>query len=790
MEVQQASPERPSWGLKENLPFFVILLLIFILPLLVIPGSTVPLEVGKKAVLAVGVFLAFIVWLSARLFDGRFVFPRSPILASALLVLAAVFLSSLLSPVKSVSFAGLGFETGTFLSLVVFFLLLFLASIFFEQPKRLFWLYLGVLLSFLVVVIVQVLQLTAGLNFLGLGLSTDNLLDRWSDLAIFAGLVVLANLVLLEFGRLNRTVKIISWFFFILGLAVLMVVNFTTAWWVLAASSLLVYLFRLVVGRRLEPAAESVGPEARRLVRISLILFLLSVVLAIWAPEGSRFDRRLDTFAPTPIEVRPSWSGTYEVVRGTFPTDPILGTGPNRFSSAWNLHKPLGSNEGPFWNIDFNTGVGHLPTFLVTTGIFGFLAWLVFLAAILLSGLKAIFANPSSEPGYLALLAVFISVLFLWTLWFIYIPGTVMSAFTFLATGIFIALLVQRGLAKNSVLVTAGTPVIGFAAVLAVIVLLIASASGLYLVVQKWRAFSNFQNAVFAFTSEGDLEKSESLLDEALSLDKRDLYFRQRSEVLIEKLRRELNDPAANQDVLQARFLSTYGKIVESVRSATEADPTNHLNWLAFANAYEILIPLGNTEAYGLSSGAYERAVSAAPKNPLLYHRRAQLELLAGNSGTARDYLGKAISVKNNFTPSLFLLAQLDVEEGKLKEAIAKSEKAVEASPNDLGLLFQLGFLYYRDDNFEGTARALERAIALNPNYANAKYFLGLAYYELEEREKAIKQFEDLQVTNPGHEGVRTILENLKAGRAPFAGIAPPANQPERGSSPPIDESR
>src|SRR3989338_8177488 len=56
----------------------------------------------------------------------------------------------------------------------------------------------------------------------------------------------------------------------------------------------------------------------------------------------------------------------------------IVGSGPNQFVGEWLMSKPSAVNQTIFWNTDFNYGVGLIPTFIVTTGLLGIIAWLIF----------------------------------------------------------------------------------------------------------------------------------------------------------------------------------------------------------------------------------------------------------------------------------------------------------------------------------------------------------------------------------------------------------------------------
>ncbi len=84
----------------------------------------------------------------------------------------------------------------------------------------------------------------------------------------------------------------------------------------------------------------------------------------------------------------------------------------------------------------------------------------------------------------------------------------------------------------------------------------------------------------------------------------------------------------------------------------------------------------------------------------------------------------------------------------------------------------------------------MESALALQDNYANVQYFLGLSYVRLNRMEDAIKQFTRLAETNPENQEVAFILDNLKAGKSPFADAQPPVTPtPEKRPSLPIKQN-
>ena len=159
-----------------------------------------------------------------------------------------------------------------------------------------------------------------------------------------------------------------------------------------------------------------------------------------------------------------------------------------------------------------------------------------------------------------------------------------------------------------------------------------------------------------------------------------------------------------------------------------------------------------------------------------------------GDTTAARDFITKALEFKSNYTEAIFLLSQIEIAEGNLVEAIASVEATAVLAPNDPVVFFQLGLLHYNQNDNNKAISALERSVSLNNVYSNARYFLALSYDRVGRKDDAIIQFELIAELNQDNEEVVQILLNLRAGRAPFDNIVPPAEPPEDREELPIEE--
>ena len=144
--------------------------------------------------------------------------------------------------------------------------------------------------------------------------------------------------------------------------------------------------------------------------------------------------------------------------------------------------------------------------------------------------------------------------------------------------------------------------------------------------------------------------------------------------------------------------------------------------------------------------------------------------------------------MKPNYTDAILLVVQLEVANNDIPSAIQAATAAAQTAPGVAPIWFQLGLLYYSNGDTAKAILALEKALFITTEYANAKYFLGLSYYAQNRTEDATKQFEDLQKTNPDNSEVQLVINNMTAGREPFASSTPPLIPPQGRTTAPIPE--
>ncbi|KKR31542.1 MAG: hypothetical protein UT65_C0023G0001, partial [Parcubacteria group bacterium GW2011_GWF2_39_8b] len=617
---------------------------------------------------------------------------------------------------------------------------------------------------------------------------TSTMIGSWNNVGIFFGICALLSLLTFEMIQGSKFMKILLSLALLLSLFFLALVNFSIIWVILAITAFLFILYRMFSAQSAYPSQTSFGKKLSKIPLYSSIVLLVSLVFVIWgATTGSYLSNK---FSVTNVEVRPNLSVTLDIARNTLQSRPLFGSGPNTFAVEWLTFRPDDIISTIFWNTDFQSGIGLIPTFAVTTGAIGILSWLLLLGFYVYLGFESIF-SPVTDVfvKYLITSSFFVS-LYLWIMTFVYVPSTSIFILTFFFSGLFLASVYLAGLIPTSIHVFSRSPKTGFLSSLIMVIFFIASSALGYGLFKNSQSLWYFQKSSYAFNTSNDINLSEEYMGKAIMAVPSDIYYRALSEIELAKLSLILSqDPKkVKPEDAQKQFSETLTTAIKAGIGAKDADPKNYLNWITLGRVYEaVSVPeFGIDGAYQSAQFAYNEALRRNPKNPGIFMLFAWLAVTGKDLKQAKQYALQAIAVKKNYIDAYFLLSQIEVADKNIKGAIESVTAASVIDPTDPGIFFQLGLLKYNSQDFDGAIIALEKAITLTPNYANAKYFLGLAYEAIGERTKAIEQFEQLAITNPDSEEVKTILTNLKAGKPIFTGTQ--SAKPEKGKTLPVKE--
>lgn len=782
----------------EKISFIILLITIFISPLAFVHTNYAPIDTAKTIVIAFGILISCVIYAISSLKEKKITIPGHPLIITGGLIILSTVISALLSTNVQKSIIGQGFEVST----ASFLILMFVASFFISRSvskhkDRLLLIYGAFITSFLILVIFHIVRLFIDPSFFNFGIfnsASSTLIGKWDDLGIFAGILFIISFFATKLLSFKRNIKILLYILIVLSGFIMLVVNSSLLWIVLSVVFLAYGIFQFLQ----TPASGTGLMKIISRISTSTLAFLIICVLFAW--QGNYISSLFRT-APLIEQTNISlpWQLTLDITTDTIKQKPLFGAGPNRFGSEFLLHKPLVINNTPFWNVEFNTGFAFLPSFFVTHGIVGGILWIIFLVFFFSLGIKSL-KHTREGFSHFAMISSFFSASFLWILSCVYNPSHVIIFFTFVMTGIFIAMLSSEMIIKDRTYGIEGNllskklimPFIIFSIAILVIWVL--------MYIKKTVAISYFQSGISALnlSQNQGIDKALSDFKTSLAWDKSDIYYQALSEANIIKitaLAQELQaknqkDPKTLDQGLVKKVSSLIEEAISFTRNAISIDPTNYYNYVAEARISEIALSLKVPNAYENAKTAYTNALTFNPYNPSLYLSLARMETSQNKLDEAQKYIGNSLQLKSNYTEAIFLLSQIQVTQGKIKEAIVSTQVATQINPENPLLFFQLGFLYYNDKNYQSAIDSLTKAIELNNQYANARYFLGLSYARLGKNAEATAQFEELIKTNPENQEVADILSNLRSNRTPFSDVQPPIdNKPESRKTLPVKEN-
>jgi len=766
-------------SLLDRIAVWFVGAVVFLLPIFFIPSAFVPFQYAKSALVIVGTLVAFLLWMIGRIKDGTFLIPWHSIFAAFLALPVVALLSALVSGHASLSLIGTGFDLNTVSFIAALVILTFLISELFRSKEKIFYSYVAFIACFFVISIFEIIRLFAGPQVLVLQNFTDigsNLLGRWSDLSIFAGLGIVLSTIALELLEIGGRIRAALYAVIVLGFFFIGVSNFYVNLYFVSVPitvligfiALIVFSYLLSYGQSKHHAATEEVRTGLKLPTASFIVLILSILFTL---AGGFINTTLDSyFKVTQLDARPSWQATGVIAKDTIEQGvkpALLGSGPNRFTPQWLLFRPASTNQTQFWNVDFAYGIGFIPTTLVTSGILGLLSWLILIGLFIIVGVKALFSGIKDRFALFLLLSSFIAALYLWIMDILYVPSIVTLSLTFIFSGLFLASVLEEGIIQTKVITPFKNQQFSFIAMLLISILMLGVIAWGNIFVSKVVSNAYAEEAGVKFSA-GDYNGSGNWLLRALSLDSHsDVLYREVSQVLLTKMNVDISDKTSTADAVKTNVQNDLSQAVAAAQQAVITDPTNYQNWISLGDVYQTATVLKIDQAYPNAQNAYNQALAVNPSNPSIYLSLARLDVAQNDLTDAKAYAIKALQAKPDYLDAIAFISQLQVNQGDTAGAISLLESAVSVDPNDPSLYFQIGNLYYSEKDYTNAISALEQSVKLSPTYAPSEYYLGLSYYAVGRTSDSLAVFQTLLAQNPGNQDLETIISNLQQGKSP-----------------------
>lgn len=738
---------------------YTILALGALLLLFVVPGMPfVLLAQGKILLTALALTVALISWVVLSLLRKVARVPRDLLLLLTAALPIAYALSALVTGWSAESFVGNGTGQDTVAAAMLWYGALALSALALSFRAtaplifmRVVFVSAGVALAWFVVKL-----LSAGASFFtlwgALPLASSNTVGSWHDLNIIAGIVLFAATLYLLERDSSRLLKILAASGVALGAFVLIIGRFFD---VLAMVSALSFAYAAwTFFERREGVVWKTGVYA--------VLGVLSLMLAFGgAWVGQQLPSRL---LINELEVRPSWQGTFAVGQRAFSGEGslVFGVGPNSFVEEWGKYKPSEINSTVFWSADFTSGIGSVPTSLVTTGALGLVAWMLVAGGFLFGVFRFLRVRGVEYALRRDTLVLAVVSFYFVVFHILYVPGVALSVLTFLCMGAFIAarMHASRGeaLAFRADFGSYSELLRSIALVLLACLLGVAAFATARSIVSH--VFINRAATIYAET--GDAAAAQASIARALAVSSQnDRAHRAAVELGIITLQ-NLAASGSVSDADRARLQAELANTVTHGLSAVSINETNYQNWLTLAQLYQNLAGVGVEGAYEAGKSAFERARAENPTHPLPSLRLAQLEILVGNTDSALLLLDEALSKKPDFAEAHFIRSQLKAQQRDFATAEESALLAVRFAPQDPLAWYNVGAILYAQKAYAEAIPPLEQAVLLRPEYANALFLLALSHSNQGNTEQAILLLEKVLAFNPGNQEVMNLLATLK----------------------------
>ncbi len=763
--------------------------LMFLLPLFFLPFTLDPLGINKQTILVFLTLLAVLAWLGAMHASRVISFRRGWLNAAPLLLLIAAAVSASVSRAPYLSWIGtVGQQYASGLSFLCYAAVFYLAINLLDAPEHRTAAYRSILLAAVVAGVVGILGL------FGLSIPTLTSAGAWNTvgtmnaLGVFLAVAaILANAWWVTHrtgghkGKMFHLDRALIFLVSVVALAFLILLDYWILWAVFLSGFFALFLFVLV------RAADF--PDIGRLTLPSF-LSAFALLFLFWLPSPIRTN--------VSVEVTPSFSGSWNIMRQTLAAAPWWGTGPGTFSFDYGRFKPSDVNATSFWNVRFDRPASWFLLVPDTMGYFGSAGWAVLVILLIVWSVGRILRAkddqwPSVFIAFSAWFALFVGLC-------LYSADIAILALFFALSGLLAAACTQDPRPRSF----GQSPRVGLGLSFAFVLISVGAVTLIFMTGQRYVAEIAFTRAVNLDKAKAPLDQVVNLLDEAATVNRfDDVYYRNLAQALLLKVSDQINqikDPQQMKPEDRQRIQDLTGAAVNAAVRATDLSPDNALNWSERGSVYAALVPVVGGSAGDLAVSSFQQAIRLEPQNPEFLTDLGQAYLAIADfnrpltnasdaaakkaaqdkvdqaQASAEAEFNQAVALKSDYSPAHYQLALLYHAEGKLDQAISKMEQVEKYNQQDVGVAFQLGLLYLQREGTGDLARAqaaLEYAVQLLPSYSNARWFLATVYEQEGQMDKAIAQMEEIAKLNPNNDMVTARLQRMKNGTDASAAAAP-----------------
>jgi len=162
----------------------------------------------------------------------------------------------------------------------------------------------------------------------------------------------------------------------------------------------------------------------------------------------------------------------------------------------------------------------------------------------------------------------------------------------------------------------------------------------------------------------------------------------------------------------------------------------------------EIAERQGNTEkalAYLVTAKQRE------PEDPEILFEFGKVCLQRNLLEDALPALAKAVTLKPDRDPYVYVLASANVAQGNLSKAASLFARLLQKHPHDAVLKYSIGAVNYLQGKYPEAESSLKQSLQAQPDQVAASYYLGLTYDALGQDDGAVAMFRELLRSHPEH---------------------------------------
>lgn len=747
---------------------WTLLICAALVPIIVLPWTSLLLEINKQAVLVVAAAISLAGILLSAVINGK-VRIRHTLLDWGI---GALVVASIITALAGVSFDRSVFGlpnalSASMLSIVSLGIIYFAAVQVFEDRGRMFRkvlmtsTILAILFGFLQLFAVYVFSSTVAHSRVFNTVGSPNAL----------GILAAVMLPLFLYVRLApKRLRFLdaSYLGFIVSLAVLVALNWWPLW-VVAVVGMLV----LVAGRNSAPSIEGNG-RVQRFV-MPMVVIIAGVVMTITGVSVSSVKSQL------PVEIVPNYGLSLDIAGKVIGERSLIGYGPEQFSVTFDRYGASQIADTTLSDATFFESTSEAITMVAEGGILGLAALVSLLAVVIIVLVKLIRAWDAGDEVSATTAALMAGCVAL----FLY-PFNITLAFVMFAlialTGLSLSGNKEKifGVEENSWF----SLISSFVFVVGVILVLV----GVYTAGTSYASDVAYAQGFKRSTPRESVDRFTAGINR--NGDSERIYVAL-SQSLLGLLRQDVSakpDPA--DESRNTRIQNNITSVIGIARRATELTPRDASSWLNLATVYQALVGLVDGSDK-LAEESLLKSIELRPGDPGLPNRLGTMYLTKADLSRqfmrspganvarfqeetdaalvkAEEAFKQAIDISPNFGQAIYNLGSVYERQGKLNESIRQIERIIPANANNPNLIFEIALLYYRAGRKNDALAALQRTVGLEPQYANARWYLALLYEERRDVPNAIIQVEKILETNKDNQVVIDKLNSLKAGKIEF----------------------